>query len=129
MNVRPGHLVLALSACGFPLTQLAIERGGVAGAALTEAVCAGLAIRDASMIASGVTGSLRRGPATLLWLELGAAVAAAATGAPRVAGFKPPPGHPLEIARRAAVGTLFVLHTARFGIYLGKDRGLRRLAA
>lgn len=36
-----GAVVLGLSACGYPLTQLVIRRGGVAGAALAEFVWAG----------------------------------------------------------------------------------------
>ena len=65
-----GSIVLGLSACGYPLTQLVIRRWGVRGAAAAECVCAGLAIRDASMVASGVPGRLRRFPASLLRLEL-----------------------------------------------------------
>jgi len=85
------------------------------------------------MVASGAPGRLRRGPALLLWLELGAAVTAVATGLdPRVAADSAavePAGLPArETARRAAVSALFGLHTARFRIYLRPDQG-RRLAA
>jgi len=45
---------------------LVIRRWGVRGAAVAECVCAGLAIRDASMVASGVPGRLRSFPASLL---------------------------------------------------------------
>ena len=61
-----GSVVLGLSACGYPLTQVVVRRWGVRGAAVAESVCAGLAIRDASMVASGVPGRLRRVPAALL---------------------------------------------------------------
>lgn len=54
-----GCVVLGLSACGYPLTQLVIRRWGVRGAAVAECVCAGLAIRDASIVAIGVPGRLR----------------------------------------------------------------------
>ena len=72
--------MLGLSAAGFPLTQLAIRRFGRRGAIVTEGACAGLAVRDAAMIAAGTPAHLRRGPAFLLWLELAAAVAAAGLG-------------------------------------------------
>jgi hypothetical protein len=78
---RPlGLVVLGLSACGFPLTQLVIRRWGVRGAAVAEAVCVGLVVRDTAMIAGGVPQRLRPSVATLLWLELGAGVMAAVTG-------------------------------------------------
>ena len=54
MRHTVGAIVLGLSACGYPLTQLAVRRWGVRGVAVAESVCAGLAIRDASMVASGV---------------------------------------------------------------------------
>ena len=131
MAPRLGEVVLGLSAAGFPLTQLAIRRLGRRGAIVTEGVCAGLAVRDAAMIATGTPAQLRRGPAFLLWLELVAAVAAAGLGAglatgdraiSQAAGWQ---SVPLETARRAAVGALFALHTVRFWIYLQPDHGLR----
>lgn len=131
MHPKIGRLVLALSGAGFPLTQLAIRRLGRPGAIVTEGVCVGLAVRDAAMIAAGAPGRLRRGPALLLWLELLAALAAAALGlrlavdadaAAQAGGARP--DH-REAARRAAVGTLFGLHTARFRIYLQPDHGLK----
>jgi len=93
--------------------------------------CAGLAFRDAAMIAAGVPARLRRGPAILLWLELGAAVAAAGLGLHLVVAedastrAASQPG-PAEMARRIAVGTLFGLHTVRFWIYLQPDQGRNR---
>jgi len=77
-----GAIVLALSACGYPLTQLAVRRWGVRGAAMAECVCAGLAIRDASMVAGRVPGRLRTVPAALLFLKLGAGVVASLAGLP-----------------------------------------------
>lgn len=119
--------VLCLSAVGFPLTQLVIRRWGRTGAVVSEAACTALMVRDAAMVASGAPRRLRRTPATLLWLELGAAVAATAAGLPLAMGRKPP--FSVELVRRAAVGTLFGLHTFRFGIYLRPDQGRRQLAA
>jgi hypothetical protein len=131
MKRATGSVVLGLSACGYPLTQLAIRRWGVRGAAVAECACAGLAIRDASMMASGVPGRLRPLPAWLLRLELAVGVVASLAGV-----------HPLlsarsadqpaaartcaaETARRASVATLFAVHTIRFGIYLRPDQGRR----
>ena len=71
-----GAAVLRLSACGYPLTQFAVRRWGVRGAAAAECACAGLAVRDASMIAGGAPGRLRAVPAALLRLELAAGMAA-----------------------------------------------------
>jgi hypothetical protein len=90
-----GAAVLGLSACGYPRTQFAVRRWGVRGAAVAECACAGLAIRDAWMVASGVPRRLR-------------AVPAAVWAADRV--------------WRAAVVTLFAVHTVRFAIYLGPIR-------
>lgn len=131
MGPRLGQFVLMLSGSGFPLTQLAIRRLGRRGAFLAESVCVGLAVRDAAMIATGAPARLRRGPALLLWLEIVAAVAAAVLGVrllvdPGVpARATAPRPDPLEVARRAAVGTLFGLHTMRFRIYLRPDQGRR----
>ena len=131
MKLAIGSIVLGLSACGYPLTQLVVRRWGVRGAAAAECVCTGLAIRDASMVASGVPGRLRRLPALLLRLELAVGVVASLAGL-----------HPLlsarsadrpaaaaacgaETVRRAAVATLFAVHTIRFGMYLRPDQGRR----
>jgi hypothetical protein len=76
---RPvGAIVLGLSARGYPLTQFVVRRWGVRGAAVAESVSVGLAIRDASMVASGVPGRLCRVPAALLGLELAAGVVSVA---------------------------------------------------
>ena len=129
-----GGIVLGLSACGYPLTQLMVRRWGVRGAAVAESVCVGLAIRDASMVASGVPDRLRRVPAVLLRLELAVGVVACLAGLPPLLTARPAgraasegPGLP-DIARRAGVATLFAVHTVRFGIYLRPDQG-RRAAA
>ena len=130
MSPPIGRAVLALSGLGFPLTQLVIRRFGKPGAVAVEVVCGGLLVRDAAMIASGVPGRLRRGPAGLLWLETASAVAAVLTGlrplvnadaAHRAAGQGRPDR--LEVVRRTAVGALFGLHTWRFRIYLQPDSG------
>ncbi len=126
-----GAVVLGLSACGYPLTQFVVRRWGVRGAAVAESVCAGLAIRDASMVAGGVPGRLRRVPAALLRLELAAGVVASLAGlgpllsarsAGRAASARTAAA---DSVRRAAVATLFAVHTIRFGIYLRPDQGRR----
>ena len=124
-----GRVLLGLSAMGFPMTQFTIRRFGLSGAAVCEAVCGGLLIRDAAMLARGAPGRLRRVPAVLLWLETIVAAVAALTGfrllvdptARHRAGQRRPDR--FEYLRRAAVGTLFGLHTVRFRIYLRPDQG------
>ena len=129
-----GGIVLGLSACGYPLTQLVIRRWGVRGAAVAESVCVGLAIRDAAMVASGVPQRLRRLPPVLLRLELAVGVVASLAGlspllSARSADYTTsPPIRAADATRRAAVATLFALHTIRFGIYLRHDRGRRATA-
>lgn len=126
-----GAVVLGLSACGYPLTQLVIRRWGRRGAAIAEYACAGLAIRDASMVAVGVPGRLRRVPAVLLVLELGAAVAASLAGLPPLLSAQSADEAAAartglaDNVRRVAVAALFALHTVRFGIYLRPDQGRR----
>jgi hypothetical protein len=126
-----GAIVLGLSACGYPLTQLAVRRWGVRGAAMAECVCAGLAIRDASMVAGGVPGRLRRVPAALLFLELGAGVVASLAGlspllSAQSADQTASAGTSAAgCVRRAAVAVLFAIHTVRFAIYLRPDQGRR----
>jgi hypothetical protein len=118
---------------GFPLTQLAISRFGRAGAAVVEAVSVGLLVRDVALIASGAPRRLRRGPATLLWLEGAAAGLSSVAGlrlladaeACREASDARPSGP--EAFRRISLGALFGLHTVRFRIYLQPDHGLRPL--
>ncbi len=130
-----GRIILGLSACGYPLTQLAVRRCGARGAAIVEAVCAALAIRDASMIAVGVPGRLRPVPAALLRLELAAGVVASVAGLGPLVGLLPaaaassPRREAAEAVRRAAVAALFTLHTIRFGIYLRPDQGRRATMA
>jgi hypothetical protein len=84
------------------------------------------------MVAGGVLGRLRPVPAALLRLELAAGVVAALAGLPllrnpRSAGQAAPGGAGrVGIVWRAAVATLFAVHTIRFGIYLRPDQGRRR---
>ena len=126
-----GAIVLGFSACGYPLTQLAVRRWGVRGAALAECACAGLAIRDASMVAGGVPGRLRRAPAALLFLELGAGVVASLAGLPTLLSLQP--ADQTASARTSAADSiwgpadavLFAIHTVRFAIYLRPDQGRR----
>ena len=131
MNRPIGSIVLGLSACGYPLTQLVIRRWGVRGAAVAECVCAGLAIRDASMMAGGVPGRLRTFPALLLRLELAVGMVASLAGLHPLLSARsadrsaPARACAAETVRRTAVATLFAMHTIRFGIYLRPDRGRR----
>ena len=126
-----GVIVVGLSACGYPLTQLVVRRWGVRGAAVAECVCAGLVIRDASMVAGGVPGRLRRVPAGLLFLELGAGVVTSLAGLPPLPSAQPTDQagsariRAADNIRRAAVPVLFAIHTVRFGIYLHPDHGRR----
>lgn len=97
---------------------------------MVQTVCGGLLVRDVVMIAAGMPDRLRRGPAILLWLEAAAGVAAIVTGLRPVLDAaalhravgqdRPDLG---EYARRAAIGTLFGLHTVRFRIYLQPGSG------
>jgi len=97
---------------------------------VAESVCAGLAIRDAAMVAGGAPDRLRPVPAALLRLELAAGIVASLAGMHALLDARPP-GRPApgrcsaETVRRAAVATLFALHTIRFGIYLSPDQGRR----
>lgn len=128
---RPlGTIVLGLSACGYPLTQIVMRCPGRAGAGIVEAVCAGLTIRDGALIVAGAPRRLRRAPAALLWLEFGAGLAATVSGLrpllrPRPADRAAAGADLLERVRRTSVATLFGLHTIRFWIYLRPDQGRR----
>lgn len=131
MSPRFGRVIMGLSGMGFPLTQLAIRRLDRRGALVVEAVCGGLLVRDAALIAGGAPGRLRRVPAALLLIETAAAAAATVTclvplldDAARERALASRPGR-LEAVRRAAIGTLFGLHSWRFRIYLQPDHGLR----
>jgi hypothetical protein len=98
---------------------------------MAEAVCAGLAVRDATMVAAGVPGRLRPVPAALLRLELAAATVASLAGLGALVGARSPgPGSAarvgaVEAVWRAATATLFAVHTVRFGIYLRPGQGRR----
>ena len=122
-----GCAVLTASAAGFPLTEFVIRRGGTKGAVLAEGVCLGLAVRDMAMIAEGVPSRLRRVPAFLLCLELGAAVLAAAATVPLLRKKQSDTGGRtrVELLRQVATASLFGLHTIRFGIFMTADQGRR----
>ncbi len=97
---------------------------------VVRSVCGGLLVRDVALIAAGVPDRLRGGPAMLLWLEAAVGVAAVVTGLRpvfdavalrrAVGQDRPDLG---EYARRAAIGTLFGLHTVRFRIDLQPGSG------
>jgi len=143
VNRTAARLVLGASVAGPALCQLAVRYWGRRGTALVACVCTGLAARDLAMVADGVPSRLCRGPATLLYLELLAALAAAGLnwravlhGAEVARGLSGPDTgargaapDPFEVARRGAVAALFGLHTARFRIYLGPDQGRRQAPA
>ena len=126
-----GLLVLALSAMGYPLTRLAIERLGRRGAVLAEAIAATLLVRDATLVATGTPALLRPAPARLLYLELAAAMASTLSGLRPAVGrgmdgsSEGPTVDTLELARRASLIALFAIHTLRFWVYLQPDRGLK----
>ncbi len=115
-----GRAVLVISGCGFALTQAVIARFGRGGAIVTESVAVGLLVRDCALIGLRAPRRLRRVPAALLWLELGAAALASVIG---LAAIRRPrqlldatPAGLIEALRRGAVGLLFGLHTHRFWI-------------
>ena len=131
---RVGTVVLGLSACGYPLTQVVMRRLGRTGAGVVEAVCVGLTIRDGALIVAGPPRRLRRAPAVLLWLEFGAGIAATISGLepllrPRSTEQVAARPGVVERVRRTAVATLFGLHTIRFWVYLRPDEGRCRTAA
>jgi len=126
------RVALAASACGFPLTQLAIRRCGRAGAALVQVVCTALFARDVTMVMTGVPSALRRGPAALLWIEAATAGLATVANLPLLVtpealqrGSNHAPAK-TEWMRRGVVASLFGLHTVRFWIYLQPGQGRRR---
>ncbi len=135
MRCSIGAVVLGLSACGYPLTQLAVRHGGMRGAAVAELACAGLAIRDASMVASGVPGRLEAIPAALLRLEAAVGVLASLAGLhPLLSGRQDgrtasPSAGAADNLRRVAVAALFALHTVRFAIYLSPGQGCLKASA
>jgi hypothetical protein len=119
---RAERLRVSAHAAGYPPL-------GRAGAAVAECVRAGLAIRGASMVASGVPGPAPQfSAASLLGLELAVGVVASLAGLhPLVSARsadRPAAARTcaVESVRRAAVAILFVVHTVRFGIRLRPDR-------
>ena len=131
MRRTAGVIVLGLSACGYPLTQFVVRRWGARGAVVVESVCVGLAIRDALMVVGGSPGRLRKVPAALLRMELAVGVVASMAGLAPVLPARSPDqatsarACDADTVRRAAVATLFAVHTIRFGIYLRPDQGRR----
>jgi hypothetical protein len=89
--------------------------------------CVGLAVRDAAMIGNGAPSRLRRLPASLLYLEFGAAVLAALFTAPRLRGKSSGSRMRDSLCRFRQVSTaaFFGLHTIRQFIYLQPDQGRR----
>ncbi len=130
MKRSVGLGILALSACGYPLTQAVVRRFGRRGLVASAFGCAALAARDASMVAAGMPGVLRRVPAALLRIELvtagtAAGISVGLLAAPSSGGAPTTPHEALDRLRRAAVAALFTLHTVRFWIYLTPGRGRR----
>ena len=87
------------------------------------------------MVVGGALGRLRAIPAVLLHLELAAAVVASLAGinpllnAQPVGQASPARAGTADMVRRAAVATLFTLHTIRFAIYLRPGQGRRAALA
>jgi hypothetical protein len=83
------------------------------------------------MVTSGLPRRLRPVPAALLRLELAAGVVAVLAGLPpllnarRAGQASPARADCAGKVWRAAVATLFAVHTIRFRIYLRPDRGRR----
>jgi hypothetical protein len=123
-----GGVVLVLSGLGFPLTQALIARCGRRGAVVAEGLAVGLLVRDATLVRSGLPARLQPLPRRLLLLELSAAVLATLAGPVAIVRpsqqIEPTAAGALEAFRRFAVGVLFGLHSYRFRIYLGRDRGI-----
>jgi hypothetical protein len=129
-NVWADRALLALSGFGGTISQFAIARLGRPGAIGSAAACNALLLRDAVLLVSGTTEELKRGPAGLLILETGVAVASVlsirllfndrAMGLAQGEGASTP-----EVVRRVAVTALFALHTGRYSIYLRPGHGHR----
>jgi hypothetical protein len=113
---------------GFPLTQLAIARLGRWGAVLAECASVALLVRAAALIAGGAPRELRPALSALLYVELVVAAIASLTGLRLLRGdahqmaTERETKDPLEIARRASMGTLFGIHTSRLWAYMRSDR-------
>jgi hypothetical protein len=118
-----GLLVLGASAAGYPLTEVLLRRSGSRGAWVVKGVCLGLGARDLTLVISGVPKRLRPAPALLLYLELGSAALASVLTLRLCQTGRAVEAESWEPVRRLATFALFGLHTARFYIYLGSDRG------
>ena len=118
---------LALSACGYPLTEAVIRRFGRRGLAGCAMVCAGLAARDACMVVGGAPARLRRIPAMLLRVELVTAGTATGMCVGLLMATARQRSVPVVVdsLRRVAVVALFSLHTVRFAIFLTPEHGRR----
>ena len=125
-RIRPTDLpLLILTGLGFPLSQLAIRVMGRRGAAIVEAVAGALLVWDIQLLSAGTAGRSRTVPAALLYVEAGAACVAVVLGlrsltsqGVRQATARKPGA--LEVARRAAFGTLFGLQSWRLAIRRGQ---------
>ncbi len=125
---RPvGLPILVVSGLGFPLCQVAIAKLGQRGALLVEGITSALLVRDAYLVASGAPSRLRPIPGALPYVELAVAACASVLGLraftdrglTEATSRSPSAG---EVLRRAALGTLFGVHTGRFAVYLGLGR-------
>ena len=92
---------------------------------VADAICGGLAARDAWIVASGAPARLRPLPALLLRVELSVAVAATGLGLAAATSRSGGRTTVMERRRRAAVAILFAVHTSRFWIYLRPGQGRR----
>jgi hypothetical protein len=113
-----------LTGLGFPLSQLAIKVMGRRGAAIVEAVAGALLVRDIQLL-SRTADRAAPVPAALLYLGTGVACIAVALGlrpltrsGVRHATARRPDSW--EVARRAALGTLFGLQSWRLAIRRGQ---------
>jgi hypothetical protein len=125
-RIRPADLpLLVLTGLGFPMSQIAIRVAGRRGAAIVEAVAAALLVRDIQLLSAGSVGRSQPVPAALLCLETGAAGAAVVLGLRSLTGCgvreatARKPGA-WEVARRAALGTLFGLQSWCLAIRRGQ---------
>jgi hypothetical protein len=134
MNPRISRVLLTLSALGSAISQQAIKRFGRPGAIGTAAVVNAVLVRDATLLATGATRQLKRGPACLLVVETALAGLASvfsirlvcsqrALDMARGQGSSTP-----EVVRKAALTALFAVHTGRYSIALRPDHGQRTAA-
>jgi hypothetical protein len=146
-----GTVLLVLSAAGAPLMPLLPRRGGRWGGLLVEGACGTRLARDLIFAASGAPARLRPLPRLLLHAEITTVGVATCTGlcawvwpavvAGRVAeertgrrvlplaarwsrqGRAGARGHAAAAGVATIAAATFVLHTARFAIYLSPGHG------